>query len=295
MAEPATQPVTAVAPRTRLEAAKSYDDAAGAGAIALRPQNFTQAIEMANLLATSALIPSALQNKPQDVLCVLITGHEIGLSPMQALRGMHVIEGKGSMSADLMAGLVISRTDVCKYLRPVESTEKVCTIETLRVGHPEPVRFSYTIEQAQRAGLTNKKNWQNDPQAMLIARAKTRICRAVYPDLCFGLYSEEEAEDGIVRGPERAANITPASGSPTRLGDLTERIRAGETRMPAAPVEEARTIDAEVVTAADPDPSTDDHPFGAEPISASAQAALGADAPKQAPAPKPAAARPRRF
>lgn len=150
---------------------------------------------MAGTLAKSALIPSALRGKPEDVFVILQTGAELGLSPMQALRGIHVIEGKASLGADLIVGQCIKRKDVCEYFSLTNSTDAIATYETKRVGAPSATKISFSIEQARNAGLLNKGNWSKYPAAMLRARCATALARAVYPDLAMGLYEPGEAEE----------------------------------------------------------------------------------------------------
>lgn len=179
--------------------------------VAFEPENVNQAYQLARTFAASSLLPTPLRGKPADVLIVLMTGRELGLSPMQSIRGLHVIEGKGVMSADTIVGLVKSRADVCEFFRLVESTDKIATYEARRVGDPEPTRLSFTIEQAQRAKLTGKSNWQTYPEAMLRARCSAALARAVFPDLAGGIYTPDEAAEiggnGRKRGtPEPAGN-----------------------------------------------------------------------------------------
>ena len=103
------------------------------------PTGIEQAMSLAGTLAKSALLPEALRNKPADVLVVLITGHELGLSPMQAVRGLYVVNGKAVLSADLMVALVLKHRDVCEYFRLEKSTDAEATYVTKRAGS-EPVR-----------------------------------------------------------------------------------------------------------------------------------------------------------
>ena len=44
---------------------------------------------------------------PQAVLSTVLLGRELGMPAMAALRSVHVIEGKHSLSADLMVALVL--------------------------------------------------------------------------------------------------------------------------------------------------------------------------------------------
>lgn len=156
------------------------------------PENLDAGIQFAQLICKGQLLPRALQGKPADVLLVLMTGRELGLSPMQSIRNIHVIDGKTLCSADIMTALCKRRRDVCQFFRVVESTGLVATYETQRVGDPQPTRFSFTAEEAKNAGLLGKDNWRKFPAAMLRARCSAALARAVYPDLVAGIYDTDE-------------------------------------------------------------------------------------------------------
>jgi len=164
--------------------------------IPFRPSSVTEALELADKLAASHLLPTALQKQPSDILVVLLTGFELGLTPMQAIRGINVIQGRGCISADTLVALA-RRSGVCEYMRCVESNERRATYETKRRGD-QPVRMEWTIDQAKRAGLAAKDNWVKFPAAMLRARCKSDICRAVYEDVVQGIITNEEVRDGVM-------------------------------------------------------------------------------------------------
>ena len=159
------------------------------------PANLQEATALAKMLSESSLIPNALRNKPGDVFVILVSGHEMGLSPMQAMRGMHVIQGRPVVSADLMVALATRRPDVCRYFRLVTGDATQAIYETHRVGHPEPTRMKFTLDEAKAAKLTGKDTWAQYPAAMLRARCSSALARAVYPDLLFGVYENDEGDD----------------------------------------------------------------------------------------------------
>lgn len=203
------------------------------------------------MLSKSALIPQALRGKPADVLVVLMKGRELGLQPMQALGEINCIQGRAVVSAQLKVGRCV-RDKVCAYFRLVSSDGKQATYETQRKGS-EPVKLTWTMQQAQAAGLTGKDNWKAHPEAMLRARCSSALATAVYPDLVLGLDTKEEVADrvdGIVQSPER--DVTPVKpraeemrerakaalaswGAPTEAVDLKEMEAAGAEALGGKP------------------------------------------------------------
>lgn len=122
----------------------------------------------------------------------LVAGEELGIPPMAAMQGIHIIKGKPSMSANLHA-VQVKRSERYNF-RPVETTDKLAKIEWFEDG--ESVGFSeYTIEQAQVAGLIKPDSgWARNPEDMLFARALTRGIRRHCPEVMVGTpaYTPEE-------------------------------------------------------------------------------------------------------
>lgn len=194
------------------------------------PEVMSGAFKMAQQLAQSSLIPKALYGKPGDVLVVLLTGREFGLGPMMAMRGIHVVDGKPVMAADLMVGLCLGRREVCESFSLVESTAHKATYKTQRVGHAA-VELSWTMEQAKAAGVAGKDNWRKYPDAMLRARCASALARAVYPDILAGTYDPDELD---VSGPPANA------GRPHPIGQ-TRPVSVESHAVPAAPALPADT------------------------------------------------------
>ena len=184
------------------------------------PEDIEQAIELSARLSRSGLLPGPLRGKPDDVLVIIMAGRDLGLSPMQALRSIYVVEGRPSLSAELMRALCLTRPDVCQTFRLVESTPERCTYEAMRRGDREPTSVTWTMADAARAGLGGGTNWKKYPAAMLRARASADIARAVFPDIVAGLVATEEAEEIQAQGegerfapppaPARAPAAAPA-------------------------------------------------------------------------------------
>lgn len=161
---------------------------------ALEPRNIEQAMWLSKVLFNGRIFgefPNA-----EAVLGTIMTGRTYGLDAVTSLRSFHNIKGKQTMSATLMLGLIKRRTDICEYFQLIESTDDVATFETKRKGEPHPTRLSYTIQEAQHAGLLRPNSqWTMRPKTMLRHRCVMELGRLVYPDVVAGVYSTDEMED----------------------------------------------------------------------------------------------------
>ena len=192
---PPKKPETAIVPVTASEPAPAEWERC------LEPRCMDDAVRLAQRMHDSRMFSA--YGTPQGVLATVLLGRELGMPAMAALRSVHVIEGKHSLSADLMVALVL-KSGLADYFQMDESTDELCTFETKRKGNPQPQRLTYTIEQAKQAGLLGPtrsgkpSNWDKMPMQMLRARAKSELARLEYPDLLAGLYTPEELRDAKV-------------------------------------------------------------------------------------------------
>jgi hypothetical protein len=177
------------------------------------------------IAAASSLAPDALRGRPQDALMVIMAGRELGLAPMQSLRMIAIIKGKTTLTADATVALVRRQPD-CVEWRLVESTAQRATYTTRRKGDTEPTTLTWTIEQAQRAGLANGQGWRLYPEAMLRARCASALARIVYPDLVAGIYDPDELAQPLdVPAPVVAPVVTVTASQPVGMSqDVTVDI-----------------------------------------------------------------------
>jgi len=79
-------------------------------------------------------------------------------------------------------------------VRPVDWTETACTAVLLQEG-VELGRYTFTIEQARRAGLVKDRSaWQTFPERMLFARAAGFLLNTYAPGLMLGMETADELE-----------------------------------------------------------------------------------------------------
>jgi hypothetical protein len=183
------------------------------------PRDLPSAITLARMIATSPLCPLALRGREADVLLVMMTGAEIGLTTMQSLRNLYIVEGRIGMSAALIRGRCQKHRD-CARFEVAEADAAHAVVEVKKRGWTESRRVSWSIADAERAGLIKEDQpdslWRRWPQEMCVARATTRAASMYFPEITSGLLSEEDLRD--MSTPAAAAAGTPAVTAPPIAG-----------------------------------------------------------------------------
>lgn len=133
----------------------------------------------------------------QGVLTTILAGRELGMQAMVSLRAFHIIDGKPTMSADLIRALVLKHP-ACEYFRCTERTLAQATWVTKRKGD-DPISLTFTVEDGRRAWPKDeasflKSGWGKNPADMCVARASAKLARLVYADVVFNMYAPEEMD-----------------------------------------------------------------------------------------------------
>lgn len=159
----------------------------------------SEAHRIAVSLSKTSFVSTTLRGKPDEITGAILTGQEIGLEPMSALRSIDIIQGTPAMRANALRGLVQSRGhDVWVE----EQTATRAVVAGQRKGSERVQKSVWTIDRAKRLGLTGKDNWQKQPEAMLVARATAEVCRLVASDVLLGLpYAVEELDETPAEKP----------------------------------------------------------------------------------------------
>ena len=142
-------------------------------------------LEYAKVLAEADLVPEAFRRKPGNILIALDMAADLDISPMAALTGINVIQGKPSPSPELMRALLHRAGH---RLRVTENTSTVCQVELTRADDPEHTHVErFTIDDAQQAGIAGGANWGKYPARMLLARATGNAVKTHAPDVLLGM------------------------------------------------------------------------------------------------------------
>lgn len=155
---------------------------------------------------SSVFVKSGLFKDTPDqakAMVKIMAGNELGVSPFASMRGIDIINGKLVPNASLTGALIKRNTNPYDY-RVIENSDTVCKIEFYKGGQLIGTT-TFTMEDAQRAQLTNKDNWRKFPRQMLLARALSEGARNHCPDVFMGaIYSPDEL-DSVDAPPQQVA------------------------------------------------------------------------------------------
>ena len=143
---------------------------------------------MAEAIAKSKLF--GIQTAEQALALGLLCQAE-GRHPAEAARDYHIISGKPSLKSEAMLARFQQaggRVEWHDYTH--ESVSGTFT-------HPQggSLKVSWTIKDAERAGLTGNPTWRKFPRQMLKARCISEAVRGIYPGVLSGLYAPEEVQE----------------------------------------------------------------------------------------------------
>lgn len=221
-------------------------------------QEFADVYRVSEALSKTPFVPKEMMGKTADVAAAIMKGRELGLDPFDALGSVYVVHGRVGYYAEFMRRRILQAGH---KLRVVENTDSRCIIEGTRRGESEPSRATFTVEQAKKAGI----NLGNYPADKLLARATSRLCRQVFPDVLAGSVIAEDLIDGMIPAgePEQPEAAKPARAAVQRKRAV-KPAQAAATQPPDAPKK-----------ATQPDPDIDDlldepqpAPAPAEPVPA---------------------------
>ncbi len=149
---------------------------------------FNELESMASYIVRSKLFGA--KDESQAMSLMLIAQAE-GCHPMTAVQDFDIVQGRPARKTHSILARFQAAGGSVSW-EEINSTHAVGTFSHKQGGS---LRVEWTFEQAKKAGLTNKDNWKNYPQAMLRARCIAEGVRAVFPGAIGGMMSVEEAFD----------------------------------------------------------------------------------------------------
>jgi hypothetical protein len=148
----------------------------------------------ASLLSASGFF-GAGGNREESIAKIavqIMAGKEMGYGPFTSVQNIHIIKGKPTLAANLMAAAVKGSTKYDYRIKKMEND--VVSIEFFESGKSIGVS-TFTTADAKSAGLTGD-NWKKFSRNMLFARAMSNGVRWYCPDVFNGnsVYTPDELD-----------------------------------------------------------------------------------------------------
>ena len=179
----------------------------------------------ARMLSTSALVPDAYRQSPENCLVAIDIANRMGVSPLMVMQNLYVVKGKPSWSGSFCAAAIngSGRFTPLEYIFVGEPGQPSygCYASAKRLSNGvRCISDTVTIEMAMKEGWYSKKDkygketskWQTMPVQMMMYRAAAFFARAHCSDILLGLPTYEEVQD--VKGYEVENQTTVVSLDP---------------------------------------------------------------------------------
>lgn len=194
-------------------------------------------------LAPSTILPPAYRGNAANAFVAAETGAALGLEPLQALASIAVINGRATLSSDLMAAVVRRAGHT---LRIVENSPESVTATLIRA---DDKKFEFTVtwdkEKAVKAGLWGQRGpWAQYPTQMLRARAITEVARQGASEALMGMiYSPEDFGATITDTGEvlEAEIVDEAPAKPTQAAKPKQDAKPAAAPSQPAPLDKPLT------------------------------------------------------
>lgn len=173
---------------------------------------------VAQMMAQSGFFADTKQ--AAQAVVKILKGQELGIGPVTSMTSIHIIQGKITVGADILAGLI--RASGRYDYRILHLDDEGCEIEFYDRGRAIG-RSAFVKADAQRAGLLSKPIWQQYPRNMYFSRAMTNGHGWFCPDVGGGgkVYNTPEELGATVDGDGQVIDVpatpvsTPAPTAPT--------------------------------------------------------------------------------
>jgi hypothetical protein len=170
------------------------------------PNNFTELLSASKVLVSSKILPKEIDT-PEKAAVVILTGRELGLRMMASMRSVYIVNGKPSLSAQMMLSLAYTT----KELENIEIKETgkgegaSCTVNVKRKGK-NPYSYTFSVAMAKTMGKYANE-WLKQPENMCKQRAISGNLRVTFPDAILGMYTPEEIESIPVDVPTETPQV----------------------------------------------------------------------------------------
>lgn len=162
--------------------------------------DYTALLALSRELVPTGFLPEHIKT-PGQAVAIILTGRELGMAPMRALRSLIMVKGKVTENADSQLARFKSDGGRAKFTTLDETRAELALVHPNGDTHTE----IFTLEDAKRAGLLSSMGWQKFPKAMLRSRAITAGLKSVGWEGGTGVY--DPAELGVPLDGEEATTV----------------------------------------------------------------------------------------
>jgi len=140
----------------------------------------------------------------EGVFAIVQTASSLGIDPATALGGgLYYVKGRVEMSSRMMNSLIRSRGH--SISKDPKSDDSICILYGKRGDNGDIWRESFSLKDAQNAGIAGVGAWKTFPRDMLFARALSRLARQLFPDVIGNVYIQGEvALDHNIKGVDNS-------------------------------------------------------------------------------------------
>lgn len=159
-------------------------------------EQFQMAMQAAEMLASSSMVPTTYQNNPGSCFIALNTALRLRMDPLMIMQNLYVVQGRPSWSGQFAIALV----NICPKFEltwfefrnggDFQAGVRMCA--QLKTG--QHVYGTWVTPEMVKAEGWGKK-WQTMPEQMYKYRAAAFFARTNCPEALLGLSVEGEAED----------------------------------------------------------------------------------------------------
>lgn len=250
-------------------------------------------IKYANTIAAAGqMIPRGLfdpatgKPSPPKVLLVMETGSMLGLHPMAALQSINVVEGRATLAAQLMAGLIRKAGHRLEIIKSgsIPGGDYAVTVIGTRADTGDVYTATWDIPRAIRAQLVDSYEpnqqgvyavrarsdkgkvlpWEAYAESMPKWRSISEVATEGFSDVTLGIRSHEEMTDGgipmaepdpeptedwlkLIADADTEEDLAAVGARLADKGEGTDKIRAAYRARTAVLAADANTEDANVV------------------------------------------------
>jgi hypothetical protein len=184
----------------------------------------------------SGMLPLGIKT-PEAAAIIALKARELNMPLMVGFAHIHVINGKPTLSAEMMQALARKNLPGL-VINILESSSEKAIIEFIRPeAGSRPYKITFTIEDAKRADLLKNPTWTKYPGAMLWSRAVAAGLRKVCPEALIGVsYTPEELGANV----DAEGNVIHTTGRHVHEPHVVPVTSASASSQPAQTEDEDR-------------------------------------------------------